>query len=112
MKARKPKALSPGEEAFSLHCRVENLNPVREFRFCNRMWRFDFAFPDKKVAVEIEGGIWTGGRHTRGSGFVHDLDKYNTAARMGWSVLRYAPQMVESGQAINEVLEVLREATA
>jgi very-short-patch-repair endonuclease len=106
-------ALSRGEEAFALHCRFENLEPEREFRFCpTRRFRFDFAFPKQKLAVEIEGGIWTAGRHTRGSGYAHDLDKYNAAARLGWTVLRYTTQMVESGQAINEVLEVLREVAA
>lgn len=100
---------SRGEEAFALHCRVEKLRPVREFRFHHeRKWRFDFAFPDKKIAVEIEGGVWNAGRHNRGSGFIADAAKYNAAAILGWRVLRYATEMVESGQAIAEVLEVLR----
>jgi len=64
--------------------------PVREFMFSPpRRWRFDFAYPDKKIAIECEGGIWSGGRHSRGSGFVKDCEKYNTAAKLGWRVFRY-----------------------
>lgn len=99
------KTLSPGEEAFSLHCRVEHLNPEREFYFAKpRQWRFDFAFPAIKLAIEIEGGTWSGGRHSRGSGMETDMEKYNTAAMLGWHVLRYSTGMVKAGTAINEVV--------
>lgn len=67
--------------------------PVQEFRFhLTRKWRFDFAWPDQKVALEVEGGVWTGGRHTRGSGFIKDMEKYNEAAGLGWRVFRCTPQ--------------------
>jgi very-short-patch-repair endonuclease len=68
----------------------------RECRFAPpRRWRFDFANTERKVAIEIEGGAWTGGRHTRGAAFEKDAEKYNTAALLGWIVLRYTPQMVK-----------------
>jgi very-short-patch-repair endonuclease len=102
------KKLSRGEEFFAMCCRVENLEPVREFRFCERKWRFDFAFPNRRLAVEVEGGIWNAGRHNRASSIEAEMVKYNTAARLGWMVLRYSTEMVESGQAIAEVLEVLK----
>lgn len=61
-----------------------------EYKFHpTRQWRFDFAFPHHKIAIELEGGIWTGGRHTRGKGFESDCEKYNEAAKAGWLVLRY-----------------------
>lgn len=105
-----PQALSPGEEAFALHCRAESLTPEREFRFCpERKWRFDFAFPAQKLGIEIEGGTWQAGRHGRGSGYKADLEKYNAAARMGWVVLRYTTDMVTYGTAIHDVLATLRE---
>jgi very-short-patch-repair endonuclease len=68
---------------------------VREHRFImSRRWRFDFAHLETSVAVEIEGGTWTGGRHTRGSGFVADAEKYNVAAIEGWTVFRLPGPLV------------------
>lgn len=65
---------------------------VREFRFHPvRRWRFDYAIIEHKIALEVEGGVWTGGRHTRGVGFLGDMEKYNTATLMGWRVFRTTP---------------------
>lgn len=64
-----------------------------EYRFHDtRKWRFDYAIPSKKIAVEIEGGAWINGRHNRAKGFIADMEKYNTAAAMGWRLLRATPQ--------------------
>ena len=85
-----------------------NLKPVAELVFAPpRRWRFDFAFPDKMIAVEIEGGIWIQGRHTRGSGFVKDLEKYNQATRMGWRVYKFTPTELRKGIAQAYILDVL-----
>ena len=65
---------------------------VKEYRFHpKRMWRFDYAIPEHKVALEVEGGVWTNGRHIRAQGFLGDMEKYNTATLMGWKVLRTTP---------------------
>lgn len=69
-----------------------------------RDWRFDFAWPDLRIAAEVEGGSWAGGRHTRGRGFEEDCEKYNAAAEAGWRVFRFTGAMVEDGRA-REVLE-------
>jgi very-short-patch-repair endonuclease len=101
-----PKAGSPGEEAFLLHCRVEGLEPVREYTFHpKRKWRFDFYLPEIKLAVEVEGGM--NGRHQRIGGFTGDCHKYNAAAMMGIVVLRYTTAMVMQGTAIDDVLSYL-----
>ena len=87
--------------------------PTREHKFHPvRRWRFDFAWPELKIAVEVEGGVWAGGRHTRGSGFSADAEKYNCAARMGWLVLRYTDREIRSGHAATEIAETLRERAA
>lgn len=106
-----PNPPSVGEETFSLHCKASSIFPVREFKFLDgRKWRFDFAFPDKKIAVEIEGGTRFGkSRHSKGIGFERDAEKYNRAARDGWMVLRYSTRMVVEGKAISEVLEAIAE---
>lgn len=71
------------------------INFVREYRFHPvRKWRFDFAFPDHMIAVEIEGGTWVRGAHVRGKHYRSDCEKYNTAACMGWTVLRYTSDML------------------
>jgi very-short-patch-repair endonuclease len=81
--------------------------PKHEFRFHpERKWRFDFAWPRKRIALEIDGGVWTGGRHTRGLGFSADLEKLNSATELGWRVYRYTPAMISAGQAI-QLLERL-----
>lgn len=103
-----PVALSEGEETFMLHCNTYGLKPEREYRFCERKWRFDFAFPDKKIGVEIEGGTWSHGRHTLGSGYEKDLVKYNQAATMGWRVFRFTTGMVLRGEAVDQVRASLR----
>ena len=73
--------------------------PEPEFRFAPpRKWRFDFAWPGQFVALEIEGGAWTGGRHTRGAGFLKDMEKYNTAASLGWTVFRVTPSQLKEQQ--------------
>lgn len=71
-----------------------------EFRFdATRKWRFDFAIPEQRIGVEIEGGIFTQGRHTRGRGYQNDLEKYNTATACGWRVFRFSTDDVKKGRA-------------
>ena len=76
---------------------------VKEFMFAKslgRRWRFDRAYPQVKVAVELEGGIWMGkqGRHTNPKGFESDAEKYNAAALMGWKVFRLTANMMKVPQ--------------
>jgi hypothetical protein len=73
-----------------------------------RKWRFDFAWVSQLVAVEIEGGIWMSGRHTRGKGYEDDCYKYNEAALLGWKVLRFTPKMIRSGEALRYVEMALK----
>lgn len=71
-------------------------DPVKEYKFHEtRRWRFDFAWPERKIALECEGAVWAGGRHTRGGGYIGDCEKYNAAVMLGWKVLRYSTGTVE-----------------
>ena len=82
--------------------------PVQELKFHpTRKWRFDFAWPDKKIALEVEGGVFTNGRHTRGSGFLNDMEKYNNAALLGWRIIRTTPQKIYSFETINTIKQIL-----
>ena len=97
--------------AFPAICRAAGLPaPVAEYRFAPpRRWRFDFCWPVEKVAVEVEGGVFAGGRHTRGAGYRADLEKYNRATLMGYRVLRYLPeQLVGAVADLNELLTDVR----
>jgi very-short-patch-repair endonuclease len=69
-------------------------------------WRFDFADIENKIAVELEGGIWIQGRHTRGAGFMEDAKKYNRANILGWTVMRYTHFEIRTSQAVHELVEL------
>lgn len=108
--ARKPKPKaaiqSTGEAEFSLWLRTAPDLPVvhREFEFHpDRKWRFDFAWPELLLAVEIEGVTANGGRHQRIAGFKADLEKYHHAFMLGWRVYRCDSAMVSTGQAFAAV---------
>ena len=83
----------------------------REWRFHpTRRWRFDFSFPHLRppLAIEVEGGQWVRGRHSRGKGFENDCCKYNAATILGWRVLRFTGDMVRDGRAIDTILELFK----
>lgn len=76
-----------------------------------RKWRFDLAIPSVKLAVEIEGAVYSNGRHTRGSGFLKDIEKYNTAAIMGWTLLRFTHVSHTNKEIIETVKKILADDT-
>jgi len=74
-------------------------DPVTELLFHpKRKWRFDYAWPTRMIALEVHGGIHSGGRHTRGRGFVEDRAKMNEAALLGWTVLEVTPEHIKTSQ--------------
>ncbi len=82
-------------------CKAHGLPaPTPEYRFAPpRRWRFDWAFIEPKLAVEIQGGTFSGGRHTRGGALRKEYEKLNAAACLGWRVLMLLPEQVKSGAA-------------
>ena len=97
------------EATFLYQCKAVGLpEPAEEHRFHpTRKWRFDFAWIEPQIAVEIEGGVYSKGRHTRGKGFEGDCEKYNEATRLGWKVFRFTGGQVASGEAVNYMEKVL-----
>lgn len=90
-------------DVFTTICKTDlRVECVKEFKFHPvRKWRFDYAIPEHKIALEVEGGVWTGGRHTSSVGFMKDMEKYNTATLMGWRVFRTTPDELYRLKTLN-----------
>jgi len=101
--------MSDLEAEMALQIRAYKLpTPEREFRFTKgRRFRFDFAWVAQKVALEVEGGVWSGGRHSRGAGFNSDCEKYALATLEGWRVFRVTTNHIKSGDAIQWIQAAL-----
>lgn len=97
------------EEMLLLQIRNAGMpEPERELMFHpHRKWRFDFAWPRQKLAVEVNGAIYAAGRHSRGSGLESDYEKLNQAQIDGWRVLQFSRAMIESGEALAQVVRGL-----
>ena len=95
-----PKQKSKLERQLAIELELEGLVPAREYRFHpERRWRFDFAFPDEKIAAEVNGGIYKNGRHSRGAGQEGDYEKLNAAIDRGWFVFQFGPNQIRRGEA-------------
>ena len=97
----------PLNDAFTLLCRKElGERCEKEWKFHPvRKWRFDYSIPKYKIAIEIDGGVWTYGRHNRSAGYLADMEKFNAAAALGWVVLKFTPQQ----QYTRKTLEIIRQ---
>lgn len=77
---------------FSVLASLNISQPQVEYMFHpTRKWRMDYAWPEQKIALEVEGGIFIQGRHSRGAGMKADFEKYNEAAVMGWRIIKCTP---------------------
>lgn len=105
----RPRPRRPDED-FVLHCIARRMEqPIPEWRFCPpRRFRFDFAWPGDKVAMEVDGGGFINGRHSRGAGMRSDCEKSALAAQLGWRVFRVMPEHVKSGQAAECAERILK----
>ena len=103
-KRRSTKIESVGESELIIQLKALKIEFEREFKFHpKRKWRADFHLVEKMILVEVEGGIWSGGRHTRGKGYLGDMEKYNAATVMGYRVIRFSTEQVKSGLAIQQI---------
>jgi hypothetical protein len=91
-------------DLFSISLRSLPSEHIREYKFSeSRKWKIDFFFPEKMLAVEIEGGVWIHGRHNRAASFVADMEKYNEMAKQRIYLMRFTPEQVERGEALIEI---------
>jgi hypothetical protein len=92
--------------------------PELEWRFHEaRRWRFDFAWRDSdykgriltgtSVALEVQGGIWTAGRHSRGAAMIKEWEKLNEAAIQGWRILYCQPRDLMTKQTADTIKRAL-----
>jgi hypothetical protein len=98
--------------AFDRVCVIEGLpKPVAEYQFAaarGRQWRFDWCWPDRKIALEVDGGLWNVGRHQRPAGYRADMEKLNAAAALGWRIFRCEPTTLTSAPLLDLLREALR----
>jgi len=103
--------VSDAEETLAFQLKAMKIPFTREVTFDPpRRWRFDFLIgppTSSGIAVEVEGGTWQAGRHTRGAGFEKDCEKYNRAVLLGWRVLRFTPAMIDDGRALKTIEEAM-----
>ena len=80
---------------------------VREYQAIKgRKFRFDFAWLEQRLLVEVNGGTYTNGAHSTGAGIARDYEKANLAVLQGWRVLLFDGKAVKDGTAV----EVIRKA--
>lgn len=104
---------SDAEQALAWQLTAAGLLFTEEARLVpGRQWRWDFAFHEARLAVEVQGGIWSHGAHSRPWGVMRDLEKHNALVLAGWRDLFVTPQMVEDGTALELIERALgAEAT-
>lgn len=92
------KPTSKGEAMLCQQLDIMKIDYVQEYRFNpDRRWKADFRIEGYQILVEVEGGAFSNGRHTRGEGYTSDCEKYSTAAAMGWTVIRGTTNQVKEG---------------
>ena len=77
--------------------------PIMQFRFAKdigRQWRADFAWPDFGLLLEVQGGGFVAGRHTRGKGHEDDCERKSVAVTLGYAIVEVTPRHVREGKAL------------
>ena len=109
---KRPRAGSKHEAYFRLQLRAYKIYVFKEqYKFHpDRQWKIDFAYPSKRLGIEIDGGIFgKKSGHNTGVGILRKMEKMNAAQRLGWRVFTFSGDQVKSGYAINYIIEVLNE---
>ena len=96
------------EGTLAMQLQALNVPFEREFRFhSTRRWRADFHIIGRQLLIEVEGGVWSGGRHTRAKGYLGDIEKYNEATALGYQIIRFETSQVTSGYAFRWIEKFL-----
>lgn len=104
------------EDDFDLQCRSYRLPPyVRQFELLKfeqtprkdgkaipKVWRFDFVWPQFKLIVEVNGGVWMpgGGAHSHPIDITRNMTKQNEAVFAGFQVLQFTPDDIQRRQRV------------
>lgn len=99
------------DKLFDALCVANGIPPsVKEHLFAKesgRKWRFDHAWLDAKLALEVQGGLFRGGRHVRGAALLKEHEKLNAAAILGWRILYCSPRELETGDIFATIMAAL-----
>lgn len=112
------KLCTPEQALLLEQVRGKGYAALPEVRFHpTREWQIDVAITrqlpvsvdaqSEAIAIEINGGAWSRGRHVRGKGFIDDMEKLNALTELGWRCLQYTPQQVLSGEALAQIMRCL-----
>lgn len=105
-----PEALSDHEAHLLRDLRAVGLpRPARQFAAIpGRRWRWDIAYPEARLLIEVDGGGHTYGRHSRAEGMDGDAEKQSTAVAAGWRCMRFTPKLIATGRAVELIETALR----
>lgn len=99
---------SAPEDLLAFQLKASKIEFQRQYKFHpERRWKADFMIPAGKLLIEVDGGTWTNGRHTRGTGYAKDCEKLNEATILGWAVLRFPTAEIKPGRAVQTILRYL-----
>jgi very-short-patch-repair endonuclease len=98
-----------GEQTLAYQCIADKLPSfVQNYIFMKeRKFELDFAWPEYRCGIEIQGGIFKGHAHSAPLMIIRDMEKSNLLVLCGWKVLRYTPQDVSCGLAIGGIKQLL-----
>lgn len=104
----KVKAPSVGEAVLCRQLDALKIDYEQEFKFHPvRKWRADFLITGYSILIEVEGGVFVNGGHSRGKAYTNNCEKYNTAATMGYYVIRSTTDQVKSGECVKFVEDMM-----
>ena len=100
--------MSAAEDLLAFHLRAAGIEFVQQHAYAPpRKFRADFAFPYARLLVEVQGGVYSKNAHGSITGILADIDRLNTATLAGFRLLRFTPQAVKSGEALQLIERVL-----